>query len=52
MALYLEPDNIFTELQAVTLSQPCSAQLAEIKALTATGILGQGKRFNVYSDSY
>lgn len=33
------------------LAQPCSAQLAEIKALTAACRLAKGKRLNVYTDS-
>lgn len=41
----------FREILSVPLPQPCSAQLAELKALTATCKLGSGKRCNVYTDS-
>ena len=39
-------DNTSTQIQ-----QPCSAQLAEIRALTAACNLAQDKRLNVYTDS-
>lgn len=47
----LLPDDTFTEIQAIKLSQPFSAQLADIKALTAACKLAAGKRLNVYTDS-
>ncbi|XP_038563196.1 uncharacterized protein LOC119894616 [Micropterus salmoides] len=47
----LNKDNTFTDVQTTSVPQPCSAQLAEIKALTAACKLAKGKRLNVYTDS-
>ncbi|CAI5657156.1 unnamed protein product [Oreochromis niloticus] len=48
----LNPANSgFTTLQTQKVDQPCSAQLAELKALTAACKLAAGKRLNVYTDS-
>lgn len=47
----LNPDDTFTQLQVVSLDQPCSAQLAEIKAITATCKLAAGKTVTIYTDS-
>uniref|UniRef100_A0A671WVG1 Gag-Pol polyprotein n=1 Tax=Sparus aurata TaxID=8175 RepID=A0A671WVG1_SPAAU len=47
----LNPDNTFTKLLSVRLDQPCSAQLAEIKALTAACKLAAEKRATIYTDS-
>lgn len=41
----------FHVLQAQSLPQPCSAQLAEIKALTAACMLATGQTVNIYTDS-
>lgn len=49
--VHLLSENSFTEVQATKVSQPCSAQLAEIKALTAACQLAAGKTLNVYTDS-
>ena len=46
----LNPDNTFTKILSVRLDQPCSAQLAEIKALTAACKLAAGKRATIYTD--
>lgn len=48
----LEEDGVsFREIQTSKIAQPCSAQLAEIKALTAACKLAADKRLNVYTDS-
>lgn len=47
----LNPDDTYTVIEAAKLPQPCSAQLAEIKALTAAFIIAEGKKVNVYTDS-
>lgn len=44
-------DHTFETLQSRKLAQPCSAQLAEIKALTAACKLAEGQSLNVYTDS-
>ncbi|XP_078019386.1 protein NYNRIN-like [Epinephelus lanceolatus] len=44
-------DHTFDTLQAHKLAQPCSAQLAEIKALTEACKLAAGKSLNIYTDS-
>ena len=49
--IQLLPDDTFTTVQMIKLAQPCSAQLAEINALTAACKLARGKRLNVYTDS-
>ncbi|XP_059209538.1 protein NYNRIN-like [Centropristis striata] len=49
--IQLQSDGSFYEVQATKLNQPCSAQLAEIKALTAACHLAAGKTLNVYTDS-
>ena len=49
--IQLHPDDTFTEVQTLKLPQPCSAQLAEIKALTAACHLAADKTLNVYTDS-
>uniref|UniRef100_A0A4W5RRK5 RNase H type-1 domain-containing protein n=1 Tax=Hucho hucho TaxID=62062 RepID=A0A4W5RRK5_9TELE len=41
----------FTEEILEHCPQPCSAQLAELKALTAACVLGKGKAVNIYTDS-
>ena len=41
----------FGIIQSVKVDQPCSAQLAEIEALTAACQLAKGKSLNVYTDS-
>ncbi|CAL9692543.1 unnamed protein product [Knipowitschia caucasica] len=38
-------------VQTETCQQPCSAQLAELKALTSACELGEGKRVNIFTDS-
>ena len=43
-------DQTFVSLQSCKLAQPCSTQLAEIKALTAACKIAQGKLLNVYTD--
>ncbi len=45
----LKGDNSFSVIQATKITQSCSAQLAEIKVLTAACKLAAGKRFNVYT---
>ncbi|XP_029926020.1 uncharacterized protein LOC115372353 [Myripristis murdjan] len=47
----LNPDGSFTTVQTFYVTQPCSAQVAELKALTAACQLAAGKRLNVYTDS-
>ena len=47
----LNPDGTFTKVQTMSLDQPCSAQLAEIKALPAACKLATGKRVTIYTDS-
>lgn len=47
----LNPDNTFTKLQSIRLDQPCLAQLAEIKAITAACEQAAGKRATIYTDS-
>ena len=47
----LNDDTTFETIQTVHIDQPCSAQLAEIKALTAACLLAKGKSLNVYTDS-
>lgn len=44
-------DVTFTDVQTMELSQPCSAQLAEIKTLMAACQPAAGKRVNVYNNS-
>ena len=46
-----DQNGTFTTLQSLQINQPCSAQLAEIKALTAACQLAAGRRLNVYTDS-
>ncbi|XP_046875533.1 uncharacterized protein LOC124467322 [Hypomesus transpacificus] len=47
----LKDDTTFETIQSVKVDQPCSAQLAEVKALTAACLLAKGKSLNVYTDS-
>ena len=45
------PDETFTVIQSSYCKQPCSAQVAELRALTAACREGAGKIVNVYTDS-
>ncbi|XP_056896093.1 uncharacterized protein LOC130529635 [Takifugu flavidus] len=47
----LKPDGTYTKVQTVSLDQPYSAELAEIKALTAACRLAANKRATIYTDS-
>ncbi len=49
--MQLNKDNTYMVVQASKVAQPCSAQLAEIKALTTAYKLAQGQRLNVCTDS-
>lgn len=42
---------MFTKVQTAKVDQPCSAQFAESKALTATCNPTAGKRLDMYTDS-
>ena len=44
-------DDTFTTVVSQTCNQPCSSQLAELKALTEACLLGAGKVVNIYTDS-
>lgn len=41
----------FTEEILEHRPQPCSAQMAELQALTAACVLGKGRTVNIYTDS-
>ena len=47
----LNPDHSFSKLQSVQVDHPCSAQLADKKAITAPCKLAAGKRATIYTDS-
>ncbi|KAF7686250.1 hypothetical protein HF521_015612 [Silurus meridionalis] len=49
--MHNEEDDSFRVLASVSVPQPCSAQLAEIKALTAACRLEAGGRCTIYTDS-
>ncbi|KAF7699152.1 hypothetical protein HF521_003894, partial [Silurus meridionalis] len=51
VVMHDEEDDSFRVLTSVSVPQPCSAQLAEIKALTAACRLGAGRRCTIYTDS-
>eukprot|EP00063_Salmo_salar_P006046 XP_013980881.1 PREDICTED: uncharacterized protein LOC106561442 [Salmo salar] len=50
-AVVKEQGRAFTEVVIEYCPQPCSAQLAELQALTAACVLGKGKTVNIYTDS-
>ena len=45
------PDHTFAVVHSSQCAQPCSAQLAELKALTAACQEGAGRSVNIYTDS-
>ena len=45
------PDHTFAVVHSSQCAQPCSAQLAELKALTAACQEGAGRSVNIYKDS-
>ncbi|KAI5624349.1 hypothetical protein C0J50_15871 [Silurus asotus] len=51
VVMHDEEDDSFRVLASVSVPQPCSAQLAEIKELTAACRLGAGGRCTIYTDS-
>ncbi|KAI5086700.1 hypothetical protein C0J45_23928, partial [Silurus meridionalis] len=51
VVMHNEEDDSFRVLASVSVPQSCSAQLAEIKALTAACRLGAGGRCTIYTDS-